>query len=179
MIRRTDMERSPRRALLAVVLLALACGSGMDGPTGGTSPTTDPAPDTPAVTPTEAPGPWAPSRALAVNRFALETAVGSALLEPVGAELSESTLWTLGGDGVELRLQVRTWFNGAEAEGRCAAAAGDGAERSLALGTPVWTAADAVYVTQDAACIRVSVVRGNQLDLGGAASVVTALVTAS
>jgi hypothetical protein len=114
-----------------------------------------------------------------VNRFALETAVGSALLEPVGAELSESTLWTLGGDGVELRLQVRTWFNGAEAESRCAAAAGDGAERSLALGTPVWTAADAVYVTQDAACIRVSVVRGNQLDLGGAASVVTALVTAS
>ena len=173
------MERSPRRALIAAVLLALACGSGTDGPSGGTSPTTDPAPDTPAVTPTEAPGPWAPSRALAVNRFALETAVGSALLEPVGAELSESTLWTLGGDGVELRFQVRTWFNGAEAESRCAAAAGDGAERSLALGTPVWTAADAVYVTQDGACIRVSVVRGNQLDLAGAASVVTALVTAS
>ena len=76
-------------------------------------------------------------------------------------------------------MQVRTWFNGAEAESRCAAAAGTAAEQSLALGTPVWTAADAVYVTQDVACIRVSVVRGNQLDLAGAASVVAALVTAS
>ena len=59
----------------------------------------------------------------------------------------------------------------------CRAAAGGGAEESLALGTPVWTAADAVYVTQDAACIRVTVTRGARLDAAGAGAVAAALVS--
>jgi hypothetical protein len=73
---------------------------------------------------------------------------------------------------------VRTWFNGAEAEVACRAAAG-GTEASLALGTPIWTAADAVYLTQDAACIRVTVTRGTQLDAAGAGAVASALVSDS
>jgi len=172
MSRRIPIGRSPFRALLVASVLALACGSGTDGLSA-------PGIDTPSVTPSEPPGPWAPSRALAVNRFALETAVGSALLEPAGAELSESTLWTLTGEGVELRFETRTWFNGAEAETRCAAAAGGQAQHSLDLGTPVWTTAEAVYVTQDGSCLRVTVVRGDRLDLEAAGAVVRALLTTS
>jgi hypothetical protein len=124
----------------------------------------------------DAPGPWAPSRALALDRFALETALGVALGEPAGDELSSSTRWTLRGEGVELRFDVRSWFNGAEAERRCRDAAGAGAQPSLDLGRPVWLAADAVFLTRAASCVRVSVTRGNGADLPGARAVVSALV---
>ena len=158
--------------LLLVVLLAVACGAGSPGGT-----TTDPGSgeDTPPPE-AEAPGPWVPSRALALDRFALETALRSALQEPFGAEFSDSTVWTVSGEGVELRLELRSWFNDAEAEQACAAAAGAEAQESLALGTPTWSAADAVYVTREATCIRVSVVRGSRPDLAGAAAVAEALV---
>ncbi|HEY1906689.1 MAG TPA: hypothetical protein VGG91_11645 [Myxococcaceae bacterium] len=124
----------------------------------------------------DAPGPWAPSRALALDRFALETALGVALGEPAGDELSSSTRWTLRGEGVELRFDVRSWFNGAEAERRCRDAAGVGAQPSLDLGRPVWIAGDAVFLTRAAACVRVSVTRGNATDRTGARAVVSALV---
>jgi hypothetical protein len=117
-----------------------------------------------------------PSRDLALERFDLETALQSALQEPVGAEFSDSTVWTLTGDAVELRLRVSSWFNGAEAEQACAAAAGDGATLSMALGRPTWTTADAVYVARDANCIQVSVARSSQADLAGAGAVAEALV---
>lgn len=180
MVRGLNRGRWPRWALAgaASLALALACGAGTDG-TNAPSPSTtvDPAPRADPQTQAETPGPWAPSRALALDRFALETAVGSALGEPVGGELTGSTLWTLGGDGVELGLEVRTWFNGAEAEVACRVAAGGAAEESLALGTPVWTAADAVYVTRDAACIRVTVTRGALPDAAGAGAVAAVLVS--
>jgi hypothetical protein len=171
-------RRSPLPVLAGAAMLALACGAGTDGPgSPSPSPTVDPAPVADPQPQAETPGPWAPSRALAVDRFALETAVGSALAEPVGGELTDSTVWTLAGENVELRFQVRTWFNGAEAELACRAAAGSGAEESLALGTPVWTAADAVYVTVDAACIRVTVTRGATPDGASAGAVAGVLVS--
>jgi len=167
--------------LVLLVVLAAACGSGTDGGspgspgatptnTGGGSGDDSPSPEA------EAPGPWVPSRDLALERFALETALQSALQEPVGAEFSDTTMWTLTGDAVELRLRVSSWFNGAEAEQACAAAAGDGATLSMALGRPTWTTADAVYVARDANCIQVSVARTSQVDLAGAGAVAEALV---
>jgi len=127
----------------------------------------------------ESPGPWAPSRALALDRFALETALGVALGAPAGDELSRSTRWTLRGEGVELRFDVRSWFNGAEAERRCRDAAGVGAQPSLDLGRPVWIAPDAVFLTRAGACVRVSVTRGNAADLTGARAVARAFVRGS
>ncbi|HUM12924.1 MAG TPA: hypothetical protein VLT82_18390 [Myxococcaceae bacterium] len=120
-----------------------------------------------------------PSRALAMERFALETALQAALQEPIGAEYSDSTVWSLSGEGVDLRFELRSRFNGAEAEQACAAAAGTGAQMSLSLGTPIWTTGDSVYVTRDATCIRVSVARGSQSDLDGAEAVAAALVSGS
>lgn len=166
-------------ALLGAGVLALGCGAGTDGPTGTPSATSDDpgaSPDTPAVPEAEAPGPWMPSRPLALDRFALEAAVGSALADPAGAELSDSTLWTLTGEAVELQFQVRTWFDSTEAEVQCRASAGDGAEESLALGPPVWTTADAAYVTQDSACVQIRVARGSALDGAAAAAVAAALI---
>lgn len=122
------------------------------------------------------PGPWAPSRTLALDRFALETALGVALREPAGDELSSSTRWTLRGDGVELRFDVRSWFNRAEAEARCRGAAGDAARPSLDLGAPVWIAPDAVFLTRGGACVQVSVTRGSAADPAGARAVAAALV---
>jgi len=167
--------------LLLLVVLAAACGSGTDGGTSDSPGTTPSGPgggsgDNPAPAEAEAPGPWVPSRDLALERFALETALQSALQEPEGAEFSDSTLWTLTGDGVELRLRVTSWFNGAEAEQACATTASAGATLSMALGAPTWTTADSVYVTRDANCIRVSVARSSQADLAGAAAVAEALV---
>lgn len=168
-------------ALLAAAVLASGCGGATDGTTGAAPFTpTDPGGTTGATPPgaeAETPGPWIPSRALALDRFALETALGAALADPVGAELGDSTVWTLAGEGLEVRLRVSTWFDGTDAEMQCRAAAGAGAEQSLALGPPVWTAPDAVFVTADAACIRVSVARGAQQDASAAAAVVAALVT--
>jgi hypothetical protein len=166
---------------LLLVVLAAACGSGTDTSSPASPGTTPSGPgggsgDNPAPAEAEAPGPWVPSRDLALERFALETALRSALQEPVGAEFSDSTVWTLTGDGVELDLEVRSWFNGAEAEQACAAAAGDGASLSMALGRPTWTSADAVYMARDANCIRVSVARSSQADLAGAGAVAEALV---
>jgi hypothetical protein len=166
--------------LLLLVVLAASCGSGTDGPSGPPGTTTDrgggdEAPSAVA----EMPGPWVPSRSLGVDRFTLETALGVSLQEPVGAEFSEFTLWTLSGDDLELRLELRSWFNGAEAEQACAAAAGSDAEHSLALGTPTWSTSDSVYMTRDASCIRVSVARGSRPNLVGAGAVAEALVAAN
>ena len=163
--------------LLLLAVLALACGSSTDGPSR--SPGTNPDPGGGEQTPppeAEAPGPWVPSRALGIDRFTIETALQASLQEAVGAEFAEFTLWTLSGDDLELRLELRSWFNGAEAEQACAAAAGDDAQASLALGTPTWTTDDAVYVTRDATCVRVSVARSSRPDLAGAGAVAEALV---
>jgi hypothetical protein len=124
----------------------------------------------------DTPGPWAPSRAIALDRFALETALGVALGEPAGDELSSSTRWTLQGEGVALRFDVRSWFTGAEAEVRCRDAAGVGARQSLDLGAPVWIAADAVFLTRARACVRVSVTRRSAADPAGARAVASVLV---
>jgi hypothetical protein len=169
--------------LLLLVVLTAACGSGTDGggPSGASDPTT-PGPGTGDDAPpaeAEAPGPWVPSRALAMDRFALETALQAALQEPIGAEYGDSTVWSLSGEGVDLRFELRSRFNGAEAEQACAAAAGNGAQMSLALGSPTWTTGDSVYVTRDATCIRVSVARGSHSDLDGAGAVAAALVSGS
>src|SRR5262249_39641738 len=136
-----NLRRRHAAALLGALRLAAACGQGTEGTTNAPGGTPD-APggsngDNPPGTEAEAPGPWAPSRSLALDRFALETAVGSALSEPYGAELTEATVWALSGDGVEVRLELRTWFDSAEAEMQCGAAAGPSAEESLGLGTPV------------------------------------------
>ena len=163
---------------LLLVLLAVGCGTATTGPSGSPSGTSDEpgsGDDTPAAE-AEAPGPWVASRALAVDRFTLETALQAALQEPVGAEYSESTVWTLSGDGVELRFELRSWFNGAEAEQACAAAAGSDAHQSLALGTPTWATDDSVYVTRGPSCIRVSVTRDSGPDLASAGAVAEAMV---
>jgi hypothetical protein len=166
--------------LLLLVALTAACGSGTDGggPSGASDPTTGPGTgdDSPPAQ-AEAPGPWVPSRALAMDRFALETALQAALQEPVGEEYGDSTVWSLSGEGVDLRFELRSWFNGAEAEQACAAAAGSGAQMSLDLGSPTWTTGDSVYVTRQATCIRVSVARGSHSDLDGAGAVAAALVS--
>ncbi len=171
----TPGRRGPGLLLLAV--LASSCGSSTDGPSG--SPGTNTAPGGGEETPppdAEAPGPWVPSRDLGIDRFTIETALQASLQEPVGAEYSESTVWTLTGEDLELRLELRGWFNGAEAEQACATAAGEDAQVSLALGTPAWTTADAVYVTRDHTCIRVSVARSSRPDIVGAGAVAEALV---
>lgn len=178
MSRGVNVRRTPPPALVGAAMLVIACGGGVDTRTVPPSTTVDPGGDTPAGAQTEAPGPWAPSRALALDRFALETALGSALLEPVGSEFSDRTAWTLGGENVELRLEVHTWFSAAEAQAACATAAGDGAETSLWLGTPTWATRDAVYVTQGPACVQVRVVRDGVVDADGAMRATAALVEA-
>ena len=162
-------------ALLALSTVVIACGSGA-GPSRA-QPTGQPGQaEIPPGDVLEAPGPWAPSRALRIERFALETALGVALVGPAGEELERSTRWTLVGGETEVRLEVRTGFNRAEAEALCRSLAGDGAVESLTLGTPVWTTATAVDLTRKASCIRVSVTRTGQADLVGAAAVAGALV---
>jgi hypothetical protein len=47
---------------------------------------------------------------------------------------------------------------------------------SLALGTPTWSTPEAVYVTREATCIRVSVARSARADLAGAGAVAQALI---
>jgi hypothetical protein len=165
--------------LVLLVVLATACGSTTEGPSGSTGPTTGSDSGGEDAPQAEAPGPWVPSRALGLDRFTLETAVQAALQEPVGAELMDSTVWSLSGEDLELRLELRSWFNGAEAEQACAAAAGADAQASLALGTPSWSTADAVYVTRRATCIRVSVERSSRADLAAAGAVAAALVAGS
>ena len=181
-MRRTLLPGRTLPGLVLLLMLAAACGSGTDapssdGPSGSPGPTgSDPGGDDTPPPEVEAPGPWVPSRALAIDRFTLENALQSALQEPVGAELMSSTVWTTSGDGVDLRLQLWSWFNGAEAEQACAAAASSESQMSLALGTPTWSTPGAVYVTREATCIRVSVARSSQPDLGGAVAVAEALV---
>lgn len=178
-MRRTLFPGLALPGLVLLGMLASACGSTTDGPSGGgpSGPTgSDPGGDDTPPPEVEAPGPWVPSRALAIDRFTLETALQAPLQQPVGAELSRSTVWTTSGDGVDLRLELWTWFNGAEAEQACAAAAGAEALMSLALGTPTWNTPEAVYVTRGASCIRVSVARSGQPDLDGAGAVAEALV---
>jgi hypothetical protein len=178
MVFRLNLGRSSLSALVGTVVLAIACGSGVDGTSGSPSTTGGPGPDagTPDEVQGEAPGPWAPSRALNLDRFALETALQSALQEPAGAELSDATVWTLSGEAIELRFEVRTWFSTAEAEMQCRSAAGSGSVESLALGAPVWTASDAVYIVQDSACVQVTVARSGQTDVAGATAVAAALL---
>jgi len=160
-------------ALVAASALTIACGSGKDAP--GPQGMTDDPHGSPGAQ-NDTPGPWAPSRALALDRFALETALGVALREPAGDELSGSTRWTLHGEGVELRFDVRSWFNRAEAEVRCRGAAGNAARPSLDLGAPVWVAADAVFLTRGSACVQVSVTRERTADPAGARAVAAALL---
>ena len=168
-------SRNTVPALVAASALVIACGT-------GTAPSPPPAThqpareDTPAGDPLETPGPWAPSRALRLDRFALETALGVGLVGPAGGELESSTRWTLAGRDTELRFDVRTGFNGAEAEVQCRALAGAGALESLSLGTPVWTASKDVYLTRKASCIRVSVTRSGHADVVGAVAVASAIV---
>jgi len=167
-----------------MMMLAVACGSGSDGSPGGPSGSPGPTGSDPGGNETpppeaEAPGPWVPSRALAVERFTMENALRSSLQEPLGAEYMSSTVWTTSGDGVDVRLELWSWFNGAEAEQACAAAAGDEMQMSLALGTPTWSTPEAVYVTRGASCIRVSVARSSQPDLTGASAVAEALLSGS
>ena len=162
--------------LVAASALVIACGGEVKAPasavTNGDVGVTDAGP----AIPVETAGPWAPSRALSLDRFALETALGVTLTPPGGEELSSSTRWTLRGHEVELRLDVRSAFDRAEAEQVCAAAAGESARMSLALGTPTWTTAEAVFVTRNARCIRVSVVRRGGPDVSGAGAVARVLV---
>jgi len=115
---------------------------------------------------------------LRLDRFALETALGVALVGPVGAELGSSTRWTFWGGDTELRLELRTGFSGAEAEVQCRTLAGEGAVQSLRLGTPVWTGANDVLVTRRVSCIHVSVTRSGRADVAGAIAVAGALVHA-
>jgi hypothetical protein len=167
--------------LVLLLLLAAACGSGTDaspgGPSGSPGPGSGPGGDDTPPPEAEAPGPWVPSRALTIERFALENALRSALQEPTGAEYMASTVWTASGDGVDVRLQLWSWFNGAEAEQACAAAAGAETEMSMNLGTPTWSTPEAVYVTRGETCIRVSVARGSQADLAGAGVIAEALLS--
>jgi hypothetical protein len=167
--------RNTLAALVAASAAVIACGTGT---VPSRSPSTDQpvGKETPPGEALETPGPWAPSRALRLDRFALETAVGVALIGPAGEELGSSTRWTLAGGDTELRLEVRTWFSGAEAEVQCRTIAGDGAVESLSLGTPVWAAADDVYLTRGASCIHVNVTRSGRADLLGAAAVAAVLV---
>jgi len=170
----TDL-RNTVFALLAVSAVMIACGPGTVPPR---SPSTEgPGPDdAPPGEALETPGPWAPSRALRLDRFALEAALGVALIGPTGDELLSSTRWTLAGGDTELRLEVRSLFSGAEAELQCRTLAGDGAVESLQLGAPVWASVSDVYLTRAASCIRVSVTRGGQADPAGAAAVAGVLV---
>ena len=160
-------------ALFAASVVIVACGTGTTGPSG--SPGSQ---ETPPGDALEAPGPWAPSRALRLDRFALEAALGVALVGPTGAELGSSTRWTLAGSDAELRFEVRTGFSGAEAEAQCRTLAGDGAVQSLRLGTPIWTGGSDVYLTRGASCIRVTVTRSGEVDVAGATAVAGALVRA-
>src|SRR5215472_8425755 len=100
--------------LVLLLMLAAGCGSATNGagPSGSPGPTgSDPGgTDTPPPE-AEAPGPWVPSRALAIDRFALENALRSSLQEPLGAEYMSSTVWTTSGDGVDVRLELWSWFN--------------------------------------------------------------------
>ena len=183
-MRRTLLPGRSLPGLLVMMMLAVACGSGSDGSPGGPSGSPGPTGSDPGGNETpppeaEAPGPWVPSRALAVERFTMENALRSSLQEPLGAEYMSSTVWTTSGDGVDVRLELWSWFNGAEAEQACAAAAGDEMQMSLALGTPTWSTPEAVYVTRGASCIRVSVARSSQPDLTGASAVAEALLSGS
>jgi len=163
-------------ALLAASGLIIACGTATDAPSGPSVPEAHQSHDDGGTRVlVDAPGPWAPSRLFAVDRFALETALRVALTGPAGDELRDSTRWTLTGADVELRFDVRTWFNAAEAEVRCRIAAGAGARESLELGVPTWTGQDAVYLGRGRACVRVSVTRSGRVDPSGAAAVTAAL----
>jgi hypothetical protein len=171
-----NAARSTALVLAAASALVIACGGMVEAPASSATNAHPGAVDAGPAIPVESPGPWAPSRAVPLDRFALETALGVTLTGPAGEELTSSTRWTLRNVEVELRLDVRSTFSRAEAEQVCAAAAGSGARLSLALGTPTWSTADAVYVTREARCIRVSVARGSRPDLAGAGAVAGALV---
>jgi hypothetical protein len=166
-------------ALVAASALVVACGMGSQAPSApsvhGDRESRD---DGGTKVLVEAPGPWAPSRGVAVDRFALETALEVVLTGPAGEELPHSTRWTLSGGEVELRFEVRTWFNAAEAEVRCRVVAGDGARESLELGVPTWTRQDAVYLSRGKACVQVSVTRSGRADPRGAAAVTAVLARA-
>ena len=166
--------RNTVAALVAASAVVIACGTGT---VPSRSPSTDQpvGEETPPGEALETPGPWAPSRALRLDRFALEAALGVALLGPAGDELDSSTRWTLVGGDTELRLEVRTGFSGAVAEVQCRTIAGDGAVESLTLRTPVWTATNDVYLTRGPSCIRISVIRGGRTDPAGAAAVAAVL----
>jgi len=174
--RTMNVCRSTVRVLVAASGLVIACGGEVKAPAPAVTNADVGVTDAGPAIPVETAGPWAPSRALSLDRFALETALGVTLTPPGGEELVSSTRWTLRGHEVELRLDVRSAFDGAEAEQVCAAAAGESARMSLALGTPTWTTADAVFVTRNARCIRVSVARASGPDTASAGAVAGVLV---
>jgi len=166
-------------ALVAASALVVACGLGSQAPSApSVHDDRESRDDGGTKVLVETPGPWAPSRGFAVDRFALETALEVVLTGPAGEELPHSTRWTLSGGEVELRFEVRTWFNAAEAEVRCRVAAGDGARESLELGVPTWTRQDAVYLGRGKACVRVSVTRSGRADPRGASAVTAVLARA-
>ncbi len=172
-------RRSIVPALVAAsALVVVACGTGSQAPSAGAHEDRGSHDDGGTRVLVEAPGPWAPSRSLAVDRFALETALQVVLTGPAGEELPHSTRWTLTGGEVALTFEVRTWFNAAEAEVRCRGSAGDGARESLELGVPTWTGQDAVYLGRGRACVRVSVTRSGRADPTGAAAVTAVLARA-
>jgi hypothetical protein len=159
------------RLAAAVGLLALGAGCGPGGSTETTGSSGGPGQTDPTSEPTEpaAEGMTAlPSRPIAYDHFALEGAVGSALGDADGVDGADSTTWELSGEGVDVRMEVSRWLSAAEAEMSCQSSASDGAAPSLALGSPTWTTNDSVYVTQRTSCVRVTVLRGQEPDLGAA-----------
>jgi len=163
--------------LAAAALLVLAgCGPGAAPQETASTPSTS----TPG--PTSEPGTDGvqailplPSHSVAFDHFALEGVVGTGLSEADGVDDADSTTWDLTGSGVDVRLEVSSWFSQAEAEASCASAAGAAAQ-SLALGSPTWTSSEAVYVTQGPACVRVTVLRGLGADVEAEAAVAALLV---
>ena len=176
MTRTMNACRSTVPVLVAASALVIACGGEVKAPASPVTKAVVGVTDAGPAIPVETAGPWAPSRAVPLDRFALETALGVTLTGPGGEEFFSSTRWTLRGHAVELRLDVRSAFDRAEAEQVCAAAAGESARMSLALGTPTWTTADAVFVTRNARCIRVSVARASGPDTASARAVAGVLL---
>jgi hypothetical protein len=156
-------------------LLALAAGCGSTG--GGESTAASPVSVVQPEAEPSAAMTALPSRSIAFDHFALEGAVNSELSDADGVDGDVSTTWALHGDGVELRMEVSSWFSQVEAEVACQSSAGDGAEPSLAWGTPSWTTEESVYVTQRASCVRVTVLRGRERDGTAAAAVAGLLAT--
>jgi hypothetical protein len=166
-----DPRLRSHRCIGLALLGALAAGCGSTGEEGsaGTPSSRVPPVGEPALIRTAL-----PSRTVDYDHFALEGAVGSLLSAGDGVDGADSTTWALHGDGVELRLEIWTWFSSAEAELNCRLQARGGAEPSLALSSPTWTTDQSMYLTQGADCVRVTVLRGRDPD--GASEMAVAIL---